>query len=634
MEDELFDSRSGIFRGAVLIILLIGIAAGVLYGYQTWKRFGLAQQMSFEVRTHMTNAAQDFLPENFLRAKEELRSAAKILDDMQELLASISVLGVIPFTQDRYQTAVQFSEAAKSYADTGIQLSELVEHITEPAMRDDGTVSIAEVTPSERSIILGRTVQSIPAFAGIRAKLVLNEQQLSLISDELLDEPSRAMKYELQQKSRLIEYTIGQIIPFLEVVPRFLGYADEKIYLVLLQDTRKLRGTGGLISLLGILRVEDGTIIDFKVSNPDSDTSLASSVPEYVQASDLATFDRSFLQDTNWEFDFPIVAQQAIQQYRQKKGGEKIDGVLVVDHDFFTSLLRFTGPIRVRNTIFSADSFTNELDFHREHGAYRVVNPPATPNDPMADLVTSMIESVNKMPFTGIFDVTKIVEARLHEKHILLWFEDPKLQEFALSNNWTGHTRRGEADYFMVVDSNITNLLTDPSIERNIAYELEQDTLERLNAKMEITYRNNATVTESTGHYGSWLRVVIPRGSEILASQGFEGDIHEENRGEVTIVSGIVPVRAFQKAVVRLEYRLPGTVARAVKKKQRYDLLVQRQPGSNQSLTVSLFFQKPVTGFTSGGFFASPTVGVNAHESTGVKFVSDLRVDREFMAQF
>ncbi|MBI2484302.1 DUF4012 domain-containing protein [Candidatus Uhrbacteria bacterium] len=634
MEDELFDSRSGIMRGVLVIILLIVIAAGVLYGYRTWKRFGLVNKMVIDVQTHLTNASQDFLPENFFNAKMELQSAAKILDDTRDILASISVLGAVPFTEDRYHIAVQFSEAAHSYIDTGIQLAELVEHISESAITQDGTISFAEVTPAQRAIILERTVQSIPAFNGIRAKLALLARQLSSINDESLDEPYRLMKYDLLKKSGFIEYSLGQIIPFLEVVPRFLGYADDKTYLILFQDVRRVRGTGGLITLYGIMRVKDGSISDFKVSNPDADPRLASALPAYAQSTDLAVIHSSFLQDTNWEFDFPAVAQQMIERYRTVKGEGKIDGVIAVDHDFFISLLRFIGPIRVRNTIFSADSFTQELDFHRGYGAYRTLNPPIQPNDPIADLVGTMIDSVNKMPFSGIFDVVKVVEARLHEKHILLWFDDPKLQEFSLSNNWTGHTRRKETDYVMVVDSNITDKDTDSYIERAIGYELTQDSLERLNAKLDIVYRNNSTITENTGHYATWLRIVIPRGSEVFAAQGFEGDIHRENRGEVTVVSGIVPVRSFQKAAVRLEYRLPITVAKAVQEKRRYDLLVQRQPGSKQSLTVSLFFQKPLTRFTKGGFFASPTHGQKAQEATGVKFVSDVRVDREFMAQF
>jgi|GEM_PF-4698667 len=634
MEDELLESHSSVLRGVLLIILLIGIAAGVIFGYRTWKRFDAVQGMSSEVRTYLAGASQDFLPDNFLNAKKELQSASRLLGEMIQQLDSISVLGVLPFTKERYRTAVQFSAVAKSFTDTGIQLAELVEQITEPAMRPDGTISIAEVAPSERATILERTVQSIPAFTGIRAKLALNAQQLSAISDDSLDEPYRAVKYDLLQKSEFIEYTLGQVIPFMEVIPRFLGYADEKAYLVLLQDARRLRGTGGIIRLYGILRVKDGTITDFTVSNPDADAARTASVPAYVQSAEGAVGDGSALQDANWDFDFPSVAKLAIRQYSSLRGGEQIDGVIAVDHDFFTSLLRFTGPIRIRNTIFSADSFTAELDYHRASGSYRVANPPEKPNDPIADLVGSMIEAVNKMPFTGVFEVTKIVEARLHEKHILVWFDDEKLEEFAQANNWTGTVRYNNADYFMVVDENITDKDTDPYIERSIKYEVVQDSLERLNASMEITYRNNATVTQSTGHYTAWLRVIMPRGSEIFAVQGLQGDIHTENRGNVMIVSGIVPVRAFQKTIVRLEYRLPKSVAQTAKENSRYDLFVQHQPGSKQSLNVSLFFQKPVTQFTSGGFFSTPTAGVSAQEIGGVKFVSDLRVDREFMAQF
>lgn len=634
MEDELLDSHGSMVRGVVLILLLIVIAVGVIFGYRTQQSFQRVEQMGREMQNHLANAASNFLPDNFLNTKRELQSAAKNLADMQDQLASIPVLGIVPFTRERYQTAVEFSAVAKSLVDSGIQLFGNIEHITESATRSDGTIAIAEVSPDERALILERTVQSLPALNGIRATLALSARQLSAISDESLDEPYRSVKYDMLAKIDLIDYTLGQIIPFLEVIPAFLGYADQHTYLLVLQDMSRLRGTGGLISLYGVVRVKDGTITDFTVSNPNADTSVGSSVPAYVQSADFAALDGSFLQDVNWEFDFPSVAQQAIEQYRSKKGEEKIDGVIAVDHDFFTSLLRFTGPIRVRNTIFSADSFVAESDYHRENGAYRVLNPPEKPNDPIADLVKSMIDSVYQMPFTGIFDVTKVVEARLHEKHILLWFDDPRLQEFVRANNWSGHVRETNGDYFMVIDSNITDKNTDPYIERAIAYEIAQDSLERLNATMQITYRNNATLTETTGHYATWLRVVIPRGSEVFAVQGFEGEIHEENRGSTTIVSGIVSVRAFQKNVVRLQYRLPDAITKEVKENRRYDLLVQRQPGSKQALTVSLQFQKPVTRFTSGGFFDSTTVGADVHETTGVKFISDVRVDREFMAQF
>ncbi|MBI4272310.1 DUF4012 domain-containing protein [Candidatus Uhrbacteria bacterium] len=625
MENTLHESRGEALKGFFILFFLVVVGGGVLLAFQTWKTVGKIEVLGVSAYTHLSHAAEEFVPENFTLAKQELEGAKHDIDEIVRLLGGVSYLRYVPFWSSRYESLYSFSRIVQQFIDTGVQLSSLVEHISEPIRATDGTITITRMSDEDKRVVLERTVQSIPRLQSMRATLQILGSTLRGISDDALEKVLVPIKSDLLAKGDYITYTIDQALPLLEVIPLFVGYNKEKEYLLLLQDPTELRPTGGLIEMYSLLRVKDAAILSLRSEKTYGDIRGSG----FARLPALAEFTAQeipggFLQDTNWQSDFSKSAQHAVEAFRSAEGGD-IDGVIGVTPEFFISLLRMTGDIRIGDTVWSSTRFIDEL-----HGQLASGSPP------LGKLTRAIIDAVNGMKFQKIYDVTKLVEARLNEKHILLWFSDPKLNEFAKSNNWTGEIRATGGDFMMITDGNVGSKKTDPFIQRTVTRDIVEDELDNLTVSLEILYRNNATITPSTDRYRDHIEVIVPEGSQLLRSVGFRKNDEGREEGQVdvrdaqgyTVFEGFTVVEPFQNQKIQLEYRLPKRLAKKILNKGTYSFFVQKQPGSMQNLTATFFFKKPVKSFTNGGFFTQKAGGA------GVQFQTDLRVDREFHIQF
>lgn len=593
IEEPSLESRGGLGKAIITLLFLGIIAFGVVVAFQTWKRLDRVQTLGESVKTNLSQAAQKFVPENFSKAKTHLEEANQDLDEIVVLLKKSSVLRYIPFWKKRYETLLSFATVSEGFVEDGVELVNIVEFITEPVLLSDGTIKITKISPEKKQRILQRTLQQTPRLNGIRAHLILTRTLLENIDESVLSPSLQDIKKDILQKSQNVEYTLGQALPILEVLPSFLAYNQQKTYLLLLQDPRELRPTGGRTIMSGTITLKDATILKLNTS---------------IDEGDVAS------RDVLLPADFSDVAGGI---------GGGVEGVIAVTPEFFSSLLRLTGNLRIGNTIFSSEDFSTQLDALKDGEA-------------IGFLTRMIIDTVNEMSFQEIYDVAKVVEARLNEKHMLLWFRDKRLQAFARKNNWTGEIRQSDGDFLMLVDTNTQSKKTDPFIERSISYDLRQDALDDLYVMLEILYRNNATITETTTRYKDTIQIYVPKGSALLSASGTRASEDSREEGSVriheekgyTVFDAFTIVEPFQNQKLRLEYRLPKKLARDLLTHKTYSLLVQKQPGSKSSITATFFFTRPVRHFTDGGFFTNRAGGV------GVQFVSDLRVDRNFSVGF
>lgn len=613
-------------KSFLLVLFLAAAAAVALFIFQVSSTIGKIQNRAASVRDHLYFAANRFLPENFSQAKTELESAKRDIDQIVDLFESMQVMRFLPILSSRYETGHSFSRIAQQFVDSGIELAGVVEYISEPIRSNDGTIVITGISETDKRIILERTVKSISTLHGIRATLELTRGRLAAMPDPAIEQAFIPIKRDLLAKSESIIYTIDQALPLLEIIPPLFGYREEKKYLLLLQDPSELRPTGGVVEMYALLAVRDATILSLSSEKTRGDMrEQARGRPAAITNFTREQLPSGFLQDSNWSSDFVFAAQEAAATYRAADQTD-IDGVIAVTPEFFLSLLRMTRDLRIGDTIWSSSNFVSELESQLQY-----TSPP------LGKLTRAIIDAVNAMPFQRMYDVTKVMEARLNEKHILVWFRESKLQTFARANHWIGEIRESDTDFLMITDANVASKKTDPFVERSVTSVLVQDELDHLTVSLEILYRNNATIGPQTDRYRNRIQIIVPKGSELLSADGFRE--HDQSRDEAkvsvreesgyTLFEGFTVVEPFQNQKIRLQYRLPNRLEKKILREGRYSLFVQRQPGSATHLTATYFFRKPITAFTKGGFFTTP-----AGSSEGVTFRSDLRVDRDFFIQF
>ncbi len=139
------------------------------------------------------------------------------------------------------------------------------------------------------------------------------------------------------------------------------GFFGDKTYLVVLQDNSEIRGTGGLISVVGVLTIHNGHMrtCDYYYSHTSEE--LQTIVPLDGPESFITFFnvDSARLFDSNNQYDFASFAPK-MQSDWYNTTGQQVDGVIGLDFTAAQAILNITGPITA-----SGDVITSRNVFHR-----------------------------------------------------------------------------------------------------------------------------------------------------------------------------------------------------------------------------------------------------------------------------
>lgn len=497
------------------------------------------------------------------------------------------------------------------------------------------------LSQDDKAAILRAVMQAVPIIQGAHAQLRLAGLEREQIDMRLLSaEIVRALS-ETDQGSRYLQSMIDTWLPLAAVLPSFLGYPDEKTYLLLLQDTSEVRATGGFISHYGIMKLQNGEITSLKTDNvynldDRARETLSIAPPEPFRRHFPRPLTQWFLRDANWAPDYSESARQAELFYRLEGGGERIDGVLAATPELVRTLLRFTGPIRVEDQDYAEHTLIEKLEFEVREGYYRRGIEEGKRKEIFGRLVSSIGEKLLTLPLTEWLALYAALEARLNEKHILLYARDAHIQEFARQRGWTGEIRAYEGDYVMVVDTTFATLKTEGVMDKRISYTLREDAGGFLAARLDFAYTNRAIFTDVTTTYRDWLRVYVPDGSTLVRATGIQSSDNPASEGTLEITkkygklefAGYLTVDPRRTKMVTIEYRLPNRLYQQVRN-GRYTLLLQKQPGiANQRLDGHLEFSAPIETYQPLGFF-------NVRRASGkLDIFHDYRTDQEVEVKF
>jgi len=95
----------------------------------------------------------------------------------------------------------------------------------------------------------------------------------------------------------------------------------EKVFLILFQNNLELRPGGGFIGSFGILKVKDGSVIDFAIHDTGNfDGRIPATILPPYPMKETLHIDSWKLRDSNYSPDFLINAKQAEQFYHMGNG--------------------------------------------------------------------------------------------------------------------------------------------------------------------------------------------------------------------------------------------------------------------------------------------------------------------------
>lgn len=399
--------------------------------------------------------------------------------------------------------------------------------------------------------------------------------------------------------------------PLLVNLPKLLGYPSEKRYLVIFQNDKELRATGGFMTAYAQFRFVNGKAILEKSDDIYAlDAALGKKypAPQEILLYLPGVYNLN-IRDSNLSPDFKTSMQQFESMYGNTSGHEKIDGILTMDTHVLVEALKILGPIGANGRMFSAD-IDKRCDcakaiYELEDYSSRPVNYVRDQRkDEIGNLLHTMLQmalGVSPSKYWG--SLFQMLLTEIQEKHVQAYMHDPDAQKAMESFNMAGRImtasdsatilkyREGQGwDYLHINQANMggakSNMFVSEKITKDVT--VSGDTV---TTKLTIDYKNpyhgSDCGLESGGlclnaQLRDWIRIYVPAGSKLQDSRGTQspkdGKAVPMTTGQEfgkTKFEGFLTVNPLGTAQLTLTYTTPLKLEGG-----KYKLLMQRQSGS------------------------------------------------------
>jgi len=345
-----------------------------------------------------------------------------------------------------------------------------------------------------------------------------------------------------------------------------------------------------------------------------------------------------YMRDANWSPDWPTAARQ-IEDFYWKEDAllleknkinnfqGKFNGVIAVTPNVIADILNFIGPIKIGNEEYNKDNFQKLLEYRVEKGYVQLGTPEWQRKEVIGQIASELKLRVMNLPASSMVKVFDIFSDNLNKRNIMFYFHDRGLENLATEQDWGGEMRGEQGDYLAIVDANLASFKTDAVINRSISYNLKET--DNLIADLRINYAHGGDFDWRTTKYRTYTRIYVSRGSRLISSDGFEGEVVTYEEFNKTVFAGFITVEPKNIGSVRLRYQLPPSLYVAVRNGE-YDLYLRKQPGVNSvEMNVSLDFAKKISSYSPTGFYA-----IKGNKDKSVNWNGEMVVDREFVVKF
>jgi len=467
-----------------------------------------------------------------------------------------------------------------------------------------------EMTAQERiDFIVSAIPQIVPKTGEISDKLKLAQEQFENINPNDYPPEFRGLvlkdniKKGLDGFSMVSKY-VSKAKPLLEVAPYLLGIDSERRYLVLFQNDKELRPTGGFMTAYSIMSVEDAkfepvTSADIYHLDAVYKPSILAPQPiidlikgPYVLSQNIR------LRDINYSPDFGV-AMELFTEESKKTKIEDTDGIIAVDTMLLVNLLNAIGEIGVPGfgnfstkiepkcncpqVIYELESFADtEGPIVWDPVSGKIVyTPPNYDNRKkiIGPLMNSILANALAQPKEKLPDLFEAIFNSMIEKHVLFYLNDQDAQkavsEFGIGGTIMDYT----GDYLHINDSNLGGRKSNMYVTQEVVQDISVDKDGVIEKTLTITYKNPE---KHDGWLNSvlpnWVRVYVPAGSQLVDVSGLEKQSEISEELGKTVFSGYFKLRPEGVSKITFIYKLP------FKAVGDYKILIQKQPGTDKPL--------------------------------------------------
>ncbi len=572
----------------IIVIMLVAIPAFFTYnaGLKTYRE---AKILIAAVKN-----------QNISLADVELKKTKKYLKETQVSLHNLAILQFIPLINWYYNDADHLLIAGEhGLNSTGIVIDAIKPYADVLGLKGQGSFTSGSAEERIKTAIL--TLSKItPKIDQIALESVLIRKEI----DQIKSSHYPAFLFGNKISSQLLNLRnftddgtdfITQARPLIKVLPVLLGETEEQKYLIIFQNDKEIRSTGGFITAYAILRVDKGSL---HIDKSEDIYSLDDTIPNKPKAPDpilkyLPKVYELNLRDSNLSPDF--IESMKTFNTLYDKSGEKIavDGIIAMD----TNVLVTTIKILDDQITAGGLTFTTKNDprcdcpqviYELEDNISRPVNYVKVKRkgllgELLQALMNKALSSSPKIYWGPLFQA---LIAQTNQKHILFYLFDKSAQSGIEALNAAGRIRDFDGDYLHVNDTSFSgakvNIFMREEVENN--FDVANDGT--ITKTVVIHYKNPYPPSDCNlergalclnADYRNWLRIYVPLGSKLVESKGSQVKLSTYDQLGKTVFDGFLTVRPKGIANFTITYTLPFKLSGS----SPLPVLIQKQPGTN-----------------------------------------------------
>lgn len=533
----------------------------------------------------------------------ELYVFSKKYDKFQKDARSVYYLAFIPYVSD-FKNGVEAGnyliKAAKDSVEAITPYADLIGF-------KKGQSSFIEKSADERLQTAILTLDKIVVrIDPISNNIEQAEQRIKKINPSRY--PKKIFKTPLRERVTTLRDTMLGVStlfvdakPFLKRLPEILGKDERKIYLVLFQNDKERRATGGFLTSYAVFTVEKGHITK---EASDDIYQLDNSIPQHpVAPREILSFHKGvnkfFLRDSNLSPDFVESMKLFNELYQDSPRKVKYDGVIAVDSKVLVDMLTIFGDTEAGGVVFSAEKDKRCNCPQVLYTLFDIVDRPVNyikenRKGILGQLMEALLKKVlgfSPSRYWGPFMQNTF--SNLEQKHILLYFTDKNIQSSIEKLNFAGRVKDFDGDYLHINNVNFAGAKSNLFVSEAVTSKTKTNSTGGIEREVKIAFRNPYPHSDCNLERGglclnatlrNWIRVYVPEGSKLVKFKGSETKVNTYKDLGKTVFEGFLRVNPLGKADVTVSYTLPPEISAG-----NYKLIVQKQPGADmQTLQVEV----------------------------------------------
>lgn len=379
--------------------------------------------------------------------------------------------------------------------------------------------------------------------------------------------------------------SLSDLTSFFQVLPNLMGSGPggRKNYLVIFQNDKELRPSGGFLTAYAVFSLDKGRLSATSASDSyfidiDNKLSVYDPAPAIVQKYLKLSDNKLFFRDANLSPDYRVSMEAVEKIWNRSRLVPKIDGIIALDTHFVESMMGILGEVALPGY----EKFTKENIVAQMELVSNVRGTRLEKRQGRKDIIGALMQSMMQKAFAAggkqYLNLLATGWQEASQKHLLFYFHDEATQALAEKYNFAGRVRDFDGDYLYVNDANFAGRKGNWFIKEEVSKEtsLAKD---KIVTTLKIDYENSGKYDPdyNTG-YRDYVRVLVPAGSTLLSSEGSREAVTTGQDLGKTYFAGYMAVDPLQKVRLTLKYETPkGSII----KNNTYKLLVQKQPGTD-----------------------------------------------------